>query len=67
MREHAIELNVNNEAVAKKVPANRLLADFLREDLLLTGTKRGCETGICGALRRVNDEFNLAGYGGRSC
>lgn len=31
------------------MPANRLLSDFLRDDLTLTGTKRGCETGVCGA------------------
>jgi aerobic carbon-monoxide dehydrogenase small subunit len=47
--EHAIELKVNGAAVCAHVPAARLLADFLRDDLHLTGTKRGCETGICGA------------------
>lgn len=49
MSEHAIELKVNGEPVCANVPARRLLADFLRDDLHLTGTKRGCETGICGA------------------
>ena len=49
MREHAIELDINGQRVAPHVPASRLLADFLRDDLNLTGTKRGCETGICGA------------------
>jgi carbon-monoxide dehydrogenase small subunit len=34
---------------AAQVPSRRLLSDFLRDDLHLTGTKRGCETGICGA------------------
>lgn len=55
MREHAIELTINNEVVTTKVPANRLLTHFLRDDLHLTGTKRGCETGICGACTVLVD------------
>ena len=50
MSEHRIECTVNGEVVSiEHVPARRLLSDFLRDDLVLTGTKRGCETGICGA------------------
>ena len=50
MSEHRIECTVNGEAVSiEHVPARRLLSDFLRDELVLTGTKRGCETGICGA------------------
>ena len=50
MTQHRIECTVNGEAVSvAHVPARRLLSDFLRDDLVLTGTKRGCETGICGA------------------
>ena len=49
MSEHTIQLNVNGEPVEARVPARRLLCDFLRDDLALPGTKRGCETGICGA------------------
>jgi len=37
------------------VPARRLLSDFLRDDLHLTGTKRGCETGTCGACSVLID------------
>jgi carbon-monoxide dehydrogenase small subunit len=37
------------------VPARRLLSDFLRDDLHLTGTKRGCETGTCGACSVLLD------------
>jgi carbon-monoxide dehydrogenase small subunit len=37
------------------VAARRLLADFLRDDLFLTGTKRGCETGVCGACSVLMD------------
>lgn len=49
MSQHAINLVVNGEALKSEVPARRMLADFIRDDLLLTGTKRGCETGTCGA------------------
>ena len=49
MQKYLIEVTVNGEEHAVEVPARRLLADFLRDDLGLTGTKRGCETGICGA------------------
>jgi carbon-monoxide dehydrogenase small subunit len=49
MSKHNITLTLNGEEVEAEVPAERLLLDFLRDDLSLTGTKRGCETGICGA------------------
>jgi carbon-monoxide dehydrogenase small subunit len=44
-----VTLLVNGESRHVEVPARRLLSDLLRDDLQLTGTKRGCETGICGA------------------
>jgi carbon-monoxide dehydrogenase small subunit len=49
MSQHVINLVVNGEALETTVPARRMLADFIRDDLQLTGTKRGCETGTCGA------------------
>lgn len=49
MKMHAINVTVNDEEHELQVPARRLLADMLRDDLNLTGTKRGCETAICGA------------------
>lgn len=55
MSDHVIELSVNGRPVSARTPARRLLADFLREDLHLTGTKRGCETGICGACTVLVD------------
>lgn len=55
MSTHSIQLTVNGEAVQAQVPARRLLADFLRDDLCLTGTKRGCETGTCGACSVLVD------------
>jgi carbon-monoxide dehydrogenase small subunit len=55
MRQHDIALTVNGEAVEARVPSRRLLSDFLRDDLALTGTKRGCETGVCGACSVLVD------------
>jgi aerobic carbon-monoxide dehydrogenase small subunit len=44
-----IRLTVNGEAVERRVPARQNLVDFLREELGLTGTRAGCEHGVCGA------------------
>ena len=46
---HAIELHVNGTRRTGKVEARLTLADFLREELMLTGTHLGCEHGVCGA------------------
>src|SRR4051812_36905209 len=55
MSQHRIQLVVNGEPQDTEVPARRMLADFLRDDLHLTGTKRGCETGTCGACSVLVD------------
>ncbi|WP_332751765.1 (2Fe-2S)-binding protein [Hydrogenophaga sp.] len=55
MSQHPINLTVNGEDVQATVSARRLLCDFLRDDLHLTGTKRGCETGTCGACSVLAD------------
>lgn len=44
-----VSLTVNGEAVTKRVSARQHLADFLRDELSLTGTHLGCEHGVCGA------------------
>jgi carbon-monoxide dehydrogenase small subunit len=44
-----IRLTVNGRSVEGQVEPRRSLADFLREDLDLTGTHLGCEHGVCGA------------------
>ena len=45
----SIEVTVNGENYQKQVSTRKLLSDFLRDDLRLTGTHVGCEHGICGA------------------
>lgn len=46
---HSITLTVNGKSVSAEVEARTLLVDFLREQLLLTGTHVGCDTSNCGA------------------
>jgi carbon-monoxide dehydrogenase small subunit len=51
-------LDVNGERVEAQVLPRLNLADFLREQLQLTGTHVGCEHGVCGACTvRVNGEI----------
>jgi len=58
----AVSLAVNGEGYERTVPARLTLADFLRDELQLTGTKLGCEHGVCGACTVVLD-----GAAVRSC
>jgi carbon-monoxide dehydrogenase small subunit len=44
-----VTFTVNHEEVTVWVEPNRTLADTLRDDLGLVGTKLGCEHGVCGA------------------
>jgi carbon-monoxide dehydrogenase small subunit len=44
-----VSLEVNGEQIELEVPIRRLLVHFLRDDLGLTGTHIGCDTGNCGA------------------
>ncbi len=54
----SISLHVNGERIDALVLPRLNLADFLREQLKLTGTHVGCEHGVCGACTvRVNGEI----------
>lgn len=48
-------LNVNGEDSQVSVAPYKTLLEVLREDLLLTGTKHGCELGECGACTVLVD------------
>jgi aerobic carbon-monoxide dehydrogenase small subunit len=57
-----VRLTVNGKTVEASVPPRVTLADFLREQLGLTGTHLGCEHGVCGACTILVD-----GEAARSC
>jgi len=50
-----LSLTVNDEAVNAQVDARTLLVDFIRNNLALTGTHVGCDTGQCGACTVLVD------------
>ena len=50
-----VELTVNGAARTGDPEPRKTLADFLREDLGLTGTHLGCEHGVCGACTVLVD------------
>ena len=52
---HDVHLVVNGVPHNRAVPARRLLSDFLRHDLGLTGTHVGCEHGVCGSCTVLMD------------
>lgn len=49
MEKQLLHLTVNNEYHELYIKPKRLLVEVLRDELGLTGTKRGCNTGACGA------------------
>ena len=50
-----ISLRVNGEAYEIQVESKQLLLDALRDDLGLTGARRGCEDNVCGACTVLLD------------
>jgi aerobic-type carbon monoxide dehydrogenase small subunit (CoxS/CutS family) len=50
-----ISVDVNGEQYEREVDARRLLIHFLRDDLDLTGSHIGCDTGNCGACSVLID------------
>jgi aerobic-type carbon monoxide dehydrogenase small subunit (CoxS/CutS family) len=57
-----ITLEINGESYELEVPARKLLVHALRDDLNLTGTHVGCDTGNCGACT-----IHLDGQAVKSC
>ncbi len=50
-----IRLHINGKEYEVSVPPDRMLLDLLREDLGLTGTKKGCGEGECGSCTIIMD------------
>lgn len=50
-----LKIRLNGHPVEVRCPPNRILLDLLREDLNLTGTKRGCDLGTCGCCTVLVD------------
>lgn len=55
MKKQLIVLNINNEDYALRVTPTDILADVLRKEAGLTGTKKGCGQGDCGACTVIID------------
>jgi len=55
MKKELIELRVNGRSHELAIEPNKLLLDMLRQDLLLTGSKRGCDDSSCGACTVLVD------------
>lgn len=51
-----ISVTVNGRVFRRSVPPRMTLADFLRDELGLTGTHLGCEHGVCGACSVLIEE-----------
>ena len=58
----SLTMTVNGRAREGRCEPRKLLVDFIREDLQLTGTHVGCEHGICGACTVI-----VNGEAARSC
>ncbi len=50
-----LRLRINGHPVETPCPDERILLDLLREDLNLTGSKRGCDLGTCGCCTVLID------------
>jgi carbon-monoxide dehydrogenase small subunit len=60
--ERSIATTVNGARLSRRVESRLLLSDFIRHELGLTGTRVGCEHGVCGACTILYDGLPV-----RSC
>jgi len=51
----SVQMRVNGASVERQAIVRQTLADFLRDELRLTGTHLGCEHGVCGACTVLLD------------
>lgn len=62
MNGYTVRITVNGKERERPIPPQMSLLEFLREELLLTGTKEGCGNGECGACTVLVDGLPV-----RSC
>ena len=55
MSNHSVKVTVNGVEYERDVEARKLLIHFVRDDLDLTGSHIGCDTGNCGACSMIVD------------
>src|SRR5436305_3939587 len=55
MKKELIELQINGRSYELAIEPSKLLLDTLRQDLQLTGSKRGCDDSSCGACTVLED------------
>jgi len=58
-KEVEVSVTINGRQFKRRVPARMLLVDFLRDELGLTGTHIGCDTGHCGACTVILDGITV--------
>ena len=50
MKKELVELKINGRAYELAIEPSALLLDVFRQDLALTGSKRGCDESSCGEM-----------------
>jgi carbon-monoxide dehydrogenase small subunit len=50
-----VRFHLNGEPVERNIAPERVLLDLLRDEIRLTGTKRGCDLGTCGCCTVLLD------------
>ena len=55
MSSHSVTVTINGVEYEREVEARKLLIHFVRDDLDLTGSHIGCDTGNCGACSMIVD------------
>ena len=67
MQLRAVRINVNADIWQGTIPAHETLLEFIRVRLGLTGTKRSCESQVCGACTVLVDEQPISSCNYLAC